>query len=726
MTPETPQFTPENEFRSKKPQIESPDKPTKGLMARLAEKFKRQKALTVALGLSTLLHGGIVGYTKRGEIGDFLADKYTVVKRTMKRVNFLPDAGVLLGAPDAGLVEPLKEKYKDKEKIDYGVFFLDAEYAKGGLGKEEVMTAGNYIKQLREKYKVMDSKTKSPDHKLRVIHDILQEKGDYKADSSFLSDLLNKKNCKNNNRCGNCEARLKYTLSLVQGVYPGTEFKMQILKGDPQTNELHIVLLAKIDGQWYSLEDTPKKIKDSDLDGSVVVGVDAFVKNYLGDKVEGRMIVSKERKNKPSKPQIQVKTNTIFNLLPPGMMPTKVYSNRPSPAYITAVKTTFGGAQENVKPQELPTDRDLEVHVISAEDWEKHQKELNKDKSKERKEKQEGSVYKPSPEDVLDAKLTGEFRIYEFDFKTREFKEWSDLFNEVRNVLNKNWGDAINSEGASLKDKGLQIKIVSNLLSSMMESNLVKNYRKAAALDQAMELTYFWEKEDDHLQCVKIIRELLIVLERLNDDLEKIGYNQPSKIDLQPLKDVPLKRLDVYNRNASFDLADLGTGIKNFQDVTLRGKIRNLSRLKEAPNDLHYVSITLENDRLEDLDFLAGKKIERLNIFAKEISNLDSLKKMDIGELSLSLDFANTNIIKIVKDLPLKRLAINFKGITSLESFRGVQLKAESTRLILWKVPEGMDLSPLKHLIESKKLSLRCLDCEIDYENYRIVHPSSK
>jgi hypothetical protein len=731
MSRESPSFTPETTNKVVAEQ-ELSEKPERSLLNRLAEKFKRQKALTVAFGLSAILHGGALGATKGKEIVEFFSDQYTTVERKMRRIKFIPDAGVLAGFPDAGLAEPLKEKYKEKEKIDFGEFFLDAEYAKGGISKEEIMTAGNDIKQLRQKYREMDVKIKDPERKLRVIHEILQEKGDYKIDSSFLSDLLNKKKCADKNkRCGNCEARLKYSLSVIQGVYPDTQFKMQILRGSSIADDLHVVLLANIDGEWYSLEDTPKKINDSDLDGSVVTGVDVFIRNYLGDKVEGRMVAEKESKGNTPQPKIKVKTNTFFNLLPPGMMPTKVYSNQPSPSYAAAgAKISFEAAQENIKREMVKEEEDLKVHIIDEAEWEKSQKERIKDKSKEVKEKTQELVFKPSPKNVLNAKLTGEFQTTQWDFQTKEFTEWNAARINVVDYLHKHLRDSFKS-GSFNKTKSVIISI-RDLFDILINTDLSKKLSFDKDAYRIFDLIDKMEKEDVGERYMDLAQEIARIMGNWTDMIS-VGdrySTRPSKTDLQPLRDVPLNKLEVVNEYTTFDLADLGTGIKTIQDIILRGKIKNLGLLNMAPDELRLVSVELKyyyngqdaNYSLENFDFLRGKKIKKLHVSAKKIGNLNALKQMNIEELHLTtFDDDGIEDIDVVPTLSLKELHLSFYGhVTSVERLRNI--KADTVVLFIYSFPDILDLSPLKELIDSRRIKFILPGYEIDYKNYTVRH----
>ncbi len=194
----------------------------------------------------------------------------------------------------AGFVEQLRESREMRE--DLGMFFLKSEYYDGGINEQGLEAAGKKLEEIIEDFRQMAENDKNI---YRVLHELIQEQGAYKGNSSYLSRLLL-------GRKGNCEARAKLIISITNKVYPDLPVKLQLYRD-------HIRALVQISGQWYSMEKpTLEPVTEEDLKNTVLADSSFFVQSYLGEEASVEEV---EVTGNPNPPKTLVTDTPFTNLI---------------------------------------------------------------------------------------------------------------------------------------------------------------------------------------------------------------------------------------------------------------------------------------------------------------------------------------------------------------------------------------------------------------------------
>ncbi|HEU0050676.1 MAG TPA: hypothetical protein VFQ60_01315 [Patescibacteria group bacterium] len=340
---------------------EAPKKKKKTLLNRLAG---GKRALALAAGLHAA--AGAALYHK--ELGRGMAD----VERTVRKLFFGKNETEFKKSLDV-----LENKIKEGKEVDYADFYLPADHWSGGLSKKEIEDEKRDIEERRARFHAL-AKTES--NRLKVIHEILQEKGRYVSGRALVSDIFNKGE-------GNCDGRIGYGLIMIHDVYPDIPLKIQVLN---QNNERHERLIGRLEGVWYALETTPIPLKESDLEGTVLIDVVDILKTYQGKPVFGQSFSATG-----------------------GGMPV-------------AVKQISSNSYLGLKLERPPTknfivDEDKWERPMSFEQAQAAQKNWiqvsigtkkeSKKEKKEEQEKKEELVIRPSPTAILNARITGELDV---------------------------------------------------------------------------------------------------------------------------------------------------------------------------------------------------------------------------------------------------------------------------------------------------------------------------
>ncbi|KKU11688.1 MAG: hypothetical protein UX17_C0071G0006 [Parcubacteria group bacterium GW2011_GWC2_45_7] len=298
-------------------------------MTRLSERWGN---LPRAIALATALHGGAAASLYHEEIHDRVAES---VQKTERKLRLFYNEMVKKFGEEIG-----KTRLGDKVD-DPGVFYLLAELERGGISKTEMQSALTQLTAIRKKYKSRAESAKEEDGEkiLRLIHDILQERGSYLRGSSFMADLLN-------NKEANCEAMTKYVLSIVPSVFPELPIFLQyaIVNGT-----YHIRPIIQVRGAWYALEHTTIPLNNKDLDGTVMMSANSFIKDFLGDPPQARLIRGNTPDPSAKLPVNKYATDSLFSFanIPE---PTRVLGDDgPVPRKVRDVPTTFEDAQTHLQ-----------------------------------------------------------------------------------------------------------------------------------------------------------------------------------------------------------------------------------------------------------------------------------------------------------------------------------------------------------------------------------------
>jgi len=232
--------------------------------------------------LSALLHTGIFAYPFRSEISAEFKNVRNRITNIFK--------GLTRTSGKSEYIGRLKESREKQE--DDGIFYLKSEYFAGGIDANELKEAERKLTEIIEYFRKLAAKEKNI---FRVLHELIQEQAAYKGKSSYLSRLLL-------SRKGNCEARAKLIVSVINKIYPDLPVQLQFYRD-------HVRALVQINGKWYAMEKpTLTPINEDDLKNTVLAEPSIFIKSYLGEKVSYKEV---ELTDNP-KPPKDHQTDTPF------------------------------------------------------------------------------------------------------------------------------------------------------------------------------------------------------------------------------------------------------------------------------------------------------------------------------------------------------------------------------------------------------------------------------
>ena len=598
---------------------------------------KGSRALMYALIVSGVLHfGSLFGLRYQTEISESLAKARGAVAGLLNKVK----------SGTSNYLTQLRQSFKNSlssvetlEDVDLGDFFLQTEYLEGGLDKEGLNKAKQKLNELTEKFKKQAEEDKYS--KIRVFHSIVQEQGRYKPESSYLSGILNK-------NAGNCEARAKLMVSLMQRVYPDTPVKLQKYAD-------HWRAIAQIGNVWYALEkETPSKIQNKGLGNTALYKPHALISNYLGKKTEENFISGGEIVKKPQRGI----TDTYFSLgndlkqklTPYGGGPLIEEKKDKRVSYKEAVGIKIASAPSATS--DLPDD--LQVHFISPEEMEKilSQKKIDEKKDEQRE-------FKITPEMIANAKISGQISL--------EFKNISDL-----SPLKGMPIERIGLNETQVTDlsplKGMPIRIIYlngtqitdlSPLKGMPINNIVLGHSTVSDLSplkgMPIRIIYLSGTQITDLSPLKGM------------PIEEINLSNTQVADLSPLKGMPIEEIGL-NETQVTDLRPLkGMPIRI---IYLSGtQITDLSPLKGMP----IKSILLAYTKVTDLSPLKGMPIRIIYLSGTQITDLSPLKGMPIEEIDLS----NTQVADLspLKGMPIKSILLAYTKVTDLSPLKGMPIE---------------------------------------------------
>jgi hypothetical protein len=226
----------------------------------------------VAAVLSGFLHAGI---------GIALSQKTEAMENDQKRMRIKGAPGLLSnhvnGLPNA----TDKKQYKDilrsipEVREDLGNFFLETEYHEGRLTPEELKRAQETLDASIQYYQELLKSTEVGE----VLNSLIRGQGNYSTKHSCLNQILNEKK-------GNCEARAKFmavVLNRLGPKIPKESIKFQLFRN-------HIRTVVLLNGDWYTMEKPSlAKLEKKDLENTALIGLDSFIKSYLGEKIEAQV-----------------------------------------------------------------------------------------------------------------------------------------------------------------------------------------------------------------------------------------------------------------------------------------------------------------------------------------------------------------------------------------------------------------------------------------------------
>lgn len=537
------------------------------------------------------------------------------------------------GDSRAEYLEQLKGQPADKVKL--GNFFLKTEFNEGITDDDEVQEGQEKLKQMTQSFKTLAATERD---QLKVLHELVKQQGTHEEGESSLNSILV-------DGKGNCEARAKLAISVLQETYPNMPVKLQHML---LNSVHHIRAIAQVEGKWYALEGSaPKPVEKKDFQGTIVTDASAFVSSYTGRNFGVNRI---GLKNNPKRRKVRI-TNTYFNLL----------SGADRSQLVDFADTRTSKPKKPKKPKKMLTDPKKAQAEIRLP---KFTKPTGKSLDKEDKE---------DKEDKKGKKL---IRI-----KVLTKKEANKLFNKSRKNKRKQkpfeWTDEIIASAAQEKSFKNRHTVLDDL--SPLEGLPIKDV----------------DLEGTNVSSLLPLKEMSIQHINLNDTkvtdltplqgmpLKAVWLSDTSVTDVSPLKGMPIKTIDLTGTEIS-DLTPLESAPLGRIDLDSTNVI-DLGPLRGAPIRF----IDLSNTEVVDLSPLEGMyMIERIFLSNTNVSDLSPLKGMSVKKISLS----GSNIFDLspLKGMPIESIDLSHTDVSDLSPLRGMNITS-----INLSHTNVTDLSPL-------------------------------
>jgi len=228
------------------------------------KKFTPRDRVTAALYLSAILHLPLIVQSR--QVLDLWEQRGIVAKVLVAKAKSLVtrDFNALQDFKGG-----LREKLEDGERIDLAEFHLTSSYLEGYIDEDTKEASEDILDDLVAKHRALAAKL-SP---FANINRMISEMGEYSPARSLLSSPLD-------DELGNCQAREKFMLSLVQRVYPELPIQSQIVKIN---GGRHIRGLVRLGDNWYTMEKPGlQKLQTSDFERTVLLDENDVIESYAG------------------------------------------------------------------------------------------------------------------------------------------------------------------------------------------------------------------------------------------------------------------------------------------------------------------------------------------------------------------------------------------------------------------------------------------------------------
>jgi hypothetical protein len=290
---------------------------------------------------------GIHAYENMGKIEAYTTPDIVSFAKSGEKFD-IPTLGISnlrLGYNTEGKIEI---KNSTEVRVDYNAFFFAKEVERGTLAKEAAAAKRSNLEKKMTHWRKQAKKI----DRLHLIHEVLQEQGNYDDQEPLLSTVVLSEEEERNHipQKGNCSARIKYGLTTINALYPDIELKIQN-SIEPTTdgiNEFHIRLIGRIDKTWYSFESTPAPLQPHQLDGTVLVSPLNYIADSLDIAKDGRKTSETPPPNGPTRGA----PGDGFTVLPDGVVPAgSAYGGIPRPpsAPEAFIKQSFEDAQRSAQ-----------------------------------------------------------------------------------------------------------------------------------------------------------------------------------------------------------------------------------------------------------------------------------------------------------------------------------------------------------------------------------------
>ena len=367
------------------------------------DRFDRRSFLekSISLGVAVGVHAFIASF--HPEVREYVKDLYNSFERGVNK----EDRESSVKQLEKKLRFTL-EKIAEKGELDkaFGLFYNSLEYIKEGISEsdfEDNKKANEAeIKKIKKIYK---------EDKILALDELLIDQGRYDPEFALLTNV-------NQDKKGDCKARMRHILSVLPRVDTNIKTKLQKFKH-------HFRVLVNVDGTWYGMDDKLEEITPEELDGSVLADTDILIKNYLGSAKPSdvRLVLPTDRKMPPTKKRSSTpKDNAIFTTDIPGPEPLIEFNNgsiesESESSYQKRVQL-HKKRKTTRKPIEIISVKEIYANVHDgvvvpreqqAEEWQK---------------------VRVTPGEVIDAKMTGKYNLVD--------REYSLDANSVKNADQKN------------------------------------------------------------------------------------------------------------------------------------------------------------------------------------------------------------------------------------------------------------------------------------------------
>lgn len=626
-----------------------------------------------ALVLSLSLHAGIfAGAEYNQEVITKVKNAgyatYTLARTTRYKVNSVwrsfTEPKNLLPSRNRNRMEAYQQ--------DLMKFFLESEFEQGGLDKEGLKKARGKAEQLIDKLNELKAQNKDP---LEVVQEMIKAQGGYLKRSAYVSNILLL-------RKGNCSARIKFMLALMQKIYP--EFKTKIQKhGD------HVRALAEINDKWYILEKPkPTLLTSQDLERTALLPPETHVKSYFSQTTKAQVFTEGKMVTGPggaiTDEPIQLKTDIKTKL--------KDYATQESPEEIPEeTPETIASArqaQERERFSQQQRQRQRYRTFLNRGGYKSKailQVELIKSKKENIKEKTDPNrEFKITAEMVVRAKISGEI-----DLSGKNVKDLSPLRGLNLNYVNLD--DTQVTDLSPLRGMKLtSLSIVNTPVTDLspLEGMVFKIFRTN---DRARDLKHL-KKTIDTLNSPpvrKIFSPFGIAAKATKGEMAK-EYAETDRW-LQEMNQKIGKLCS--NRKGVIPPRGYKVDCKNYKLAELPEFVITPEMIEKARKS---GKIDLSNKNVKDLSPLKGLALKEVNLKNTAVSNLSPLRGMPIKMLDIS--GTNVRTFDDVKGMPLLIIAFENTRISDIKPLEGMPLNAIAISKYV------TDLRPLKSTIERGKL----------------------
>lgn len=528
------------------------------------------------------------------------------------------------------IVDKYKTILESRETLDIGRFFLDAEWASGGVNEKEIADAYKKLVTTRDQIK---EKNLEGMELLQEIAKAFKQDKHYQEQSSFVADFFNQGSY-------NCETAVKIAISLTPERSQGYNMALQ-LYGE------HIRLLYRVDQEWYVFDQgNIAAIKPSELNNTLIMPYDAFVKQYLGLPFEKRLIA----RDKVVPPKSNPSTNSFYNLAPEFQEQLTGFNQETKP---------HAGNNELGNEQFQSPGKPMQVSIIYKTDLDHPKKQTPE--------------YTLPENRLIEAEISGELHLYGSEVNNLNFlKDLKGIKNVIIDGIGTNNLDPL----ADLK--GLERLSLSSPGSEKFDLNFLKN--------------------------ISGLKRLLINTEEVKDfapistltSLEE--FHISSRHGSLHFND--LSFLSGLNKLKILEL--WGIVVDNFDAIRSMSELKDFKFYSEGGRDSKNGN---KPETLTTIDFLQPlKKLEEISIGTYSGQNLDALLGskdtikeifIDHGENPVNMDALSqlTHLDRLYLDTPAKDLS-------ALSGLRAIKMLHLTT-------PNAKDLSFIRNLKTLEYLEIR-------------------